>query len=99
MTDEAPIPGGGRRGWGWTLARCGLATAILAVLGAVGLYWLLGAWTPPWWVPGPVLDWLFDTIRPYALLVGAFLGALLGLPVSVLIVVFDARRGRLTRLP
>jgi len=99
MAQPTPTDAKDRRGWGWTLARCGLATVLLAALGAAALYWVLGALTPPWWVPKPVLDWLFETVRPYALLVGALLGGALGLPTSVLIVVRDARRGRLSRVP
>jgi hypothetical protein len=87
-----------RRGWAWTLGRCGLATALLAALGAGVLYFLLTRLTPPWWVPQPVLEWLLTTVRPYALLLGALLGGALGVPVSVVIVVRDARRGRLSRL-
>lgn len=87
-----------RRGWAWTLGRCGLATALLAAVGAGALYFLLTRLTLPWWVPEPVLAWLLATVRPYALLLGALLGGALGVPASVAIVVRDARKGRLSRV-
>jgi len=87
-----------RRGWPWTLLKCLLTVLALAGLGALALWALLNGIEPPWFVPRPVLEWIMEHVRPYALWVGAFLGALLGMLASVGIVVYDARKGRLSRV-
>lgn len=91
-------PPSARGGWPRTLLKCGLGTLTTALLGA-GLMALLLWWLPaPWWLPKAVLDWLRLTLGPYALGLGAFLGALLGLPLSAGIILWDARKGRLSKV-
>lgn len=88
-----------RRGWAYTALKCLALTAALTGLGALALHLLLGSVTPPWFVPRPVFEWLLETLRPYALWAGAALGGFVGCLGSVGVVLFDARRGRLTRVP
>ena len=66
---------------------------IYAVIGfviAAGLGWTFHA---------QVFEWLMENVRPYALWLGAALGGFVGFLGSVGVVVFDARRGRLKRVP
>lgn len=87
-----------RRGWGYTLLKCTIAVVALAALGAGSLWWLLNHIELPWFIPRELVAWIMEHVRPVALLLGAALGALAGLLTSVLIVVWDARRGRLSRV-
>ena len=88
-----------RRGWTYTALKCLALTAVLTGLGALALHLLLGAVVPPWFVPKPVFEWVMENLRPYALWLGAALGAFVGFLGSLGVVAFDARRGRLTRVP
>lgn len=85
-------------GWSRTLLKCALTVAALAALGALGLWWLLHRVEMPWFIPRALIEWLMEHARPIALWLGAVLGALLGLLASVGIVVYDARKGRLSRV-
>lgn len=87
-----------RRGWPRTLLKCLLTVVALALAGALALWGLLHGIEAPWFIPRAVLAWVMEHVRPYALGVGAFLGAILGLLASVGIVVWDARKGRLSRV-
>jgi hypothetical protein len=86
------------RGWGRTLLKCLLTITALAALGALSLWWLLNHLELPWFIPRALLEWIMEHVRPVALAVGAALGALAGLLASVGIVVWDARKGRLSRV-
>ena len=87
-----------RRGWGYTLLKCLFAVAMLAALGAGALWWLLNHLELPWFIPRALIEWIMEHVRPVALWIGAALGALAGLLASVGIVVWDARKGRLSRV-
>ncbi len=86
------------RGWGRTLLKCLLTMLALAGLGALALWWLLNHLELPWFIPRALIEWIMEHVRPVALAVGAALGALAGLLASVGIVVWDARKGRLSRV-
>jgi hypothetical protein len=86
------------RGWGRTLLKCLLTITALAALGALSLWWLLNHLELPWFIPRALIEWIMEHVRPVALAVGAALGALAGLLASVGIVVWDARKGRLSRV-
>jgi hypothetical protein len=88
-----------RRGWSWTLLKCLILTAALMAGGALALHLLLAAVVPPWYVPRPVYEWLLQNVRPYALWLGALLGGVVGFFGSVGVVLFDARRGNVARVP
>jgi len=88
-----------RHGWTWTALKCLTLTAALMGLGALALHLLLGAVVPPWYLPNPVFEWLMENVRPWALWLGAALGGFLGFLGSVGVVLFDARKGRLPRVP
>jgi hypothetical protein len=96
-TPEAPSTR--RPGWSWTLLKCLILTAVLAAGGALALHLLLASVVPPWYVPKPVFEWLMQNVRPIALWLGAALGGFVGFLGSIGVVVFDARRGKLTRVP
>lgn len=96
MEDNKPAP---RRGWSWTLVKCLALMAVFMGLGALALHLLLAAVVPPWYVPKAVFEWLMENVRPYALGLGAALGGVVGFFGSVGVVVYDARKGRLTRVP
>ncbi|MBL8601730.1 MAG: hypothetical protein JNK72_07390 [Myxococcales bacterium] len=95
---ETPAAAPARRGWGYTLLKCFLSTMTLAALGAAGVFFLLRGAEAPWFIPEAVFAWLHGAFWPVAMAVGAVLGGLLGLPLSVLIVIADASRGRLKKL-
>jgi hypothetical protein len=90
-----------RRGWTWTVIKCVLANLVAALLGTAGLLWLLRAVLGrlPGWLPASWVRWLFEWMLRHLWFVGPVLGLLVGLLVSLAIVVYDAKRGRLTRLP
>ncbi len=88
-----------RRGWTWTAIKCLTLTAALMGLGALALHLLLGTLVPPWYIPKPVFEWLMENVRPYALWLGAALGGFVGFLGSLGVVLFDARKGRLPRVP
>lgn len=88
-----------RRGWTWTALKCLTLTAVLMGLGALTLHLLLGAVVPPWYLPKPVFEWLMENVRPWALWLGAALGGFVGFLGSIGVVLFDARKGRLPRVP
>lgn len=88
-----------RRGWPWTILKCLILMAVLAALGALGLHLLLAKVVPPWFVPKAVFEWLMEHVRPYALVLGAALGGFVGFLGSLGVVVWDARKGRLSRVP
>ncbi|MBK6533914.1 MAG: hypothetical protein IPF99_31350 [Deltaproteobacteria bacterium] len=88
-----------RRGWSYTALKCLVLTAALMGVGALALHLLLATVAPPWYVPRPVFEWLMENVRPYALWLGAALGGFVGFLGSLGVVVFDARRGRLKRVP
>lgn len=87
-----------RRGWPWTLIKCALLTAITAAVGVVGMYYLVHSIEPPWYIPGPVYEWFMAHLAPYALWLGGIAGAFVGFLGSVGVVVYDAKRGRLSRV-
>ena len=88
-----------RNGWTWTALKCLTLTAALMGLGALTLHLLLGAVVPPWYLPKPVFEWLMENVRPWALWLGAALGGFVGFLGSIGVVLFDARKGRLPRVP
>lgn len=88
-----------RRGWPRTLLKCLLLTSVLAGLGALALHLLLAQIVPPWFVPKAVFEWLMENVRPYALVLGVALGGFVGFLGSIGVVIWDARKGRLTRVP
>src|SRR5690242_8284830 len=90
-SDRAP-------GWGPTLLKCAVLMASLAAVGALALHLLLQRVVPPWYVPRVVFEWLVTHPRPYALALGAAAGAFAGFLGSIGVVVWDARKGRLTRV-
>ncbi len=87
-----------RRGWLYTLFKCSLLMASLAAVGAGALWWLLHRVSPPWFIPRPVFEWLVDTLAPYAAWIGGALGAFVGFLGSLGVVVYDARKGRLSKV-
>ena len=88
-----------RRGWSWALTKCFFVTLFTTLGGALGM-WALARWFElPWYLPKPVYDWLMENVIPIAPYIGAFLGALLGLGLSVLVILTDAMRGKLSKIP
>lgn len=88
-----------RHGWPFTLGKCAFVTSGSTAVMAVTFWWILRHLDRPWFIPVPVYQWLIETVLPYALWVGGALGLFFGVISSIGIVVLDARRGRLTRLP
>lgn len=73
--------------------------AVCAALGAVGFWMLLHRIEAPWFIPRAVFAWLVEKVAPIAAWVGAALGAFVGFLASVVVVIRDARKGRLPRVP
>lgn len=99
MADDRLLPSW-RRGWTWTLIKCGATTLTLAIAGTVALVALLRSLLGrlPGWLPESWTRWLFEWLLAHIWFVGPVIGALVGLLVSAGIVVIDAKRGRLTRV-
>jgi hypothetical protein len=90
-----------RGGWGWTLVKCAIAVVVSALAGGVALFVLLHGLLDrlPGWLPRSWMRWLFEWVLRHVWFVGPAIGVLLGLVVSTVIIVVDAKRGRLSRLP
>jgi len=71
---------------------------LFAALGALGLWMLLHRIEAPWFIPRVVFAWLVEKVAPIAAWVGAVLGAFMGFLAAVVVVIRDARKGRLSRL-
>lgn len=102
MNDEAPSPSSKRarrHGWRRTLLKCAALIAALALVGSGGLWWLVHHVGAPWFIPRIVFEWLVANVAPYALWVGAILGAIVGFVASLFVIAVDAARGRLSKLP
>jgi hypothetical protein len=99
MAEERSLPSW-RRGWTWTLIKCGVATLVLAVAGTLALIAVLRNLLDrlPGWLPESWSRWLFEWILGHVWFVGPVIGVLVGLLVSAGIVVVDAKRGKLTRV-
>jgi hypothetical protein len=95
---ETPTPSTRRNGWFWTILKCLILMAVLAAGGALALHLLMEKVVPPWFVPRAVFEWLMEHVRPYALVLGAAAGGFVGFLGSVGVVIWDARKGRLTRV-
>jgi hypothetical protein len=98
MDERTPQEKKGRRGWPWTLFKCAMLFAAFAGLGAVGLWMLLHRIEPPWFIPRVVFAWLVEKAAPFAAWIGAALGAFVGFLGSVVVVIRDARKGRLSKV-
>jgi hypothetical protein len=62
------------------------------------LWWLVQSWDAPWWLPKEVYDWILSRGGLAAAVLGGLLGGVLGFFTSVFMVLWDARKGRLTRV-
>lgn len=101
MSDDTPPSAATRerRGWSWALIKCLITTFVSTLLGAFGL-WAVVRWAElPWYIPKAIYDWLMENVAPLAPYIGGAVGLLVGLALSVLIVVVDAMRGKLSRVP
>lgn len=89
-----------RTGWTWTLIKCAVTTVATALAGTGAMFLLIRLLLDklPGWLPSTWVRWAFEWLLAHVWFVGPALGALLGLLISAGIVVFDAKRGRLTRL-
>ncbi len=99
-TDAKPARRPQRRGWTWTLIKCGIAMVLSAIVGTIALMVLLHALLTklPGWLPSSWARWLFEWVLHHVWFVGPLVGLVLGSLVSVAIVIVDAKRGRLTRV-
>ncbi len=100
MDNEAPsAPKRPRRhGWRRTLLKCAILVVSLGALGAGGLWWLVHHVGAPWFIPRFIFEWLVANAAPYALWIGGVLGAVVGFFGSVLVILIDAARGRLSKV-
>jgi len=90
-----------RQGWPWTLIKC--AAALVTTSGfSTGAIYLLVRWMMsklPDWVPTAWVQMLFDWILKHVWFVGPLFGLLIGGYLALGIVVYDAKKGKLTRIP
>lgn len=93
-----PSPPKGRRGWPWTLFKCAMLFAGFAAFGAVAIWMLLHRVEAPWFIPRIVFAWLIEKVAPYAAWIGGAIGAFFGFLGSVVVVIRDARKGRLSKV-
>jgi hypothetical protein len=75
-----------------------MVTGTFAAVGAASLWWLLHRVGAPWFIPEVVFAWLVEVVAPYAAWVGGFVGLFFGFIASVIVIVVDASRGRLSKL-
>jgi hypothetical protein len=89
-----------RQGWTWTLIKCAIVNVTAALLGGVALLWFIRRVLDklPGWLPEAWVRWLGDWVLRHVWFVGPVLGLLVGLVVSVGVVIYDAKKGRLTKL-
>lgn len=89
-----------RRGWTWTLIKCSAIILATSAAATMALYWLLRDLIGrlPGWVPGAIVERLFRWLFGHVWLLGPIVGLALGVLVSLGVIWWDARKGRLTRL-
>jgi hypothetical protein len=89
-----------RKGWPWTLIKCVTTLAVTVAAATSLMLWLLRDLVGrlPGWLPSPVVERLFQWLLKYVWVFGPLAGLALGLVMSLGIVVYDAKRGRLTRV-
>lgn len=98
MSDDRSTEKPVRRGWSYTLFKCAALMGTTGGIGALALYLLVRSVEVPWFIPKPVYEWLLHTVGPWAAVIGAVLGVLVGALGSVGVIVYDARKGRLSRV-
>jgi hypothetical protein len=89
-----------RQGWTWTLIKSAVAVALSILACTAALLWLLTDLVGrlPGWIPAAWLERIFLWVLSHVWLFGPVAGLVLGALVSLGIVAYDARRGRLRRL-
>src|SRR5689334_21300264 len=100
MADPQKLPGW-RTGWTWTLIKCAVTTLFTAIAATGTLAWLIRKLLDelPGWLPDSWGRWAFEWLLSHLWFIGPIVGVVVGLILSTGIIVIDAMRGKLKRVP